>query len=81
MPPINASEIILSEKQRQILTGFAKSTHQPLHLKIRAEIVLRASDGYSNNAIGQIMGIGTKRVRRWRNKYSKNREQLSLIET
>jgi putative transposase len=80
MPLLKASEIILSEKEKQMLTELAKSTHQPLHLKKRAEIILRANAGCSNNAIERDMGIGKKQVKCWRDRYSKNREQIALIE-
>ena len=75
-----AIEINLSESQKRIITEFAKSTHQPLHLKIRAEIILRASERSSNGAIERDMGIDHNQVKRWRKRYGNNQEQLSLIE-
>jgi len=80
MSRMKAMEINLSARQKRILTGFAKSTHQPSHLKIRAEIVLRAADGSSNNAIERDMRIDKNQVNRWRDRYSKKQEQISLIE-
>ena len=75
-----AVEINLSEGQKRIITEFVRSTHQPLHLKVRAEIVLRASEGSSNGAIERDMGIDHNQVKRWRKRYGNNQEQLSLVE-
>ena len=58
-----ASEINLSEKQKQILEEYSKSTHQPMHLKIRSEIILQASRGISNNTIEKTMQISPRRVK------------------
>ena len=75
-----ATEINLSENQKRIITELARSTHQPLHLKTRAQIILLASEGRNNSEIMRDMGIDAKQVRRWRDKYFNNREQLSLVE-
>jgi putative transposase len=75
-----AKEIILSEKQKQIISELARSKHQPLHLIIRAEIILRASQGSNNSEILRAMDIDAKQVRRWRNRYFDNQEHLSRIE-
>ena len=75
-----ATEIELRENQKRIITEIARSTHQPLHLKIRAQIILRASEGSNNSEILRDMGIDSKQVRRWRDKYYNNQEQLSKVE-
>ena len=81
MPRLQARTTIeLSEIQRRILQEFAKSTHQPLHLKIRSEIVLRASEGQSNHQIKREMGIDKGTVRHWRDRYGDCQEQLLRIE-
>jgi ATP-dependent exoDNAse (exonuclease V) alpha subunit len=49
-------------------------------LKIRSEIILRASEGSSNNAIERDMCKDKDEVKRWRDRYFNNLEQLSLIE-
>ena len=75
-----ASEIELSERERKILEEYSKSTHQPLHLKIRAEIILQAASGLSNNAIEREMKLSAKRVKTWRDRYSNSREKIAKIE-
>jgi len=77
---MKASEINLTEKQKKILTEFSRSTHQPLHLKIRSEIILRAATGSSNNAIERDMEIDKNQVKRWRDRYGAKREELLFIE-
>ena len=77
---MKASEIILTEKQKKILTELSRGTHQPLHLKRRSEIVLRAATGSSNNAIERDMEIDKNQVKRWRDRYWAKREELLFIE-
>jgi len=77
---MKAMEIKLSAREKRILTGFANGTHQPSHLKIRSEIILRAADGSSNNAIEREMKIDKNQVKRWRDRYGKKQEQISLTE-
>lgn len=76
----SASKIELSEKQEKILKGYEKGRHTPLHLKKRAEIILKASEGYTNNKIEQEMAINEHTVKIWRDRYSKSCEELKRIE-
>ena len=75
-----ASKIELSERERQILEDYSKSTRQPLHLKIRAEIILQASRGLSNNEIERNMKLSPKRVKTWRDRYSDSEKKIAKIE-
>ena len=80
MPWKEASKIELSEKEEEILNEKAKGTHTHQHLKIRSEIVLRASRGESNNKIEREMKKDAKTVKLWRDKYSKSAEELRKTE-
>ena len=80
MPWKSATEIILSEKQERILKEYAAGTHTPLHLKTRARIVLKAAEGYTNNSLEKETGLGAKAVKRWRDRYSKQYEELKRTE-
>ena len=80
MPWKTASKIELSEKQERILNEKAKGTHTPLHLKIRAKIILLASEGKSNNAIEKEMRIHSSTVKIWRDRYSGEYTELQRIE-
>jgi putative transposase len=77
---MKATEIKLSAKEKRILTGFTRSRQIPSHLKIRAEIILRAADGSSNNAIERAMKIDKNQVKRWRDRYANKQEQILLTE-
>jgi len=80
MPHQIATMIELSEKERQILEEYSKSTHQPMHLKIRSEIILQAARGLSNNAIERNMKLSARRIKTWRDRYSDSREKIAKIE-
>jgi len=80
MPWKNATRVELSEKQEQILKGYAAGTHTPMHLKTRAQIVLKAAQGWSNNSIEKDMGLDAKAVKRWRDRYGVRHEELRHAE-
>ena len=75
-----ATTIALSEKQEKILRKLQSGTHSPLHLKQRAEIILLANEGASNNRIMRTMGISGETVTKWRNRYAASERELSTIE-
>ena len=76
----NGSKIELSEKEEQILNEWKKGTHTAQHLKMRAEIVLRAAIGERNKKIEREMNKDAKTVRKWRDRYSKSEEVLRKTE-
>jgi len=79
MPWKIAKKIELSEKEEEILKEYKKGTHKGLHMKIRSEIVLRASQGESNNKIEREMKKDAKTIQKWRDRYSKSSEELKKI--
>jgi len=81
MPWKSASRVELSEKQEKILKEYAVGTHTPLHLKIRAQIVLKATEGWTNNSIERDMGLDAVTVKRWRDRFSARYEELKHTET
>ena len=76
MPCQTASKIELSKKQERILNIIANGTHTPMHLKMRAQIILLASKGRSNNAVEREMNIDPQTVKLWRDRYSNQYEEL-----
>jgi len=76
-----AEKIILSEKQKEILEGYAKGTHVALYLKERSEIILKAANGDSNNQISKTMNIGYEKAKRWRDRYLESYEMLLDVES
>jgi putative transposase len=75
-----AQEIKLSENQRRILIQLQTGTHSPQHFKQRAEIVLIAAGGYTNNEIERTLGISGETITKWRNRYAANEKELTKIE-
>ena len=75
-----AREIKLSENQRKILVQLQAGTHRPQHFKQRAEIVLMASSGKSNNEIERILKIRGETVTKWRNRFAGNAIELAKLE-
>ena len=80
MPKKTASKIEISERERKILEEYNKSTQQPLHLKIRSEIILQASRGLSNNEIERKTKLSPRRIKTWRDRYSASREKITNTE-
>ena len=75
-----AREIKLSESQQKILTQIQTGTHSPQHFKQRAEIVLMAGAGYSNNEIERKLAISGETITKWRNRYGANKKELAKTE-
>ncbi len=65
-----APMIVLTEAERKKLTQRAKSRTTSVRLARRAQMVLRAANGASNEAIAQELGIGRVQVGRWRERYA-----------
>ena len=75
-----AQEIKLSESQKKILEQIHRGTHTPQHYKQRAEIVLLASKGYTNNEIERTLTISGETITKWRNRYAANEIELTKTE-
>jgi len=75
-----AVAIKLSEKQEKILQQMYIGSHSPLHYKRRAEIILLANQGKSNNEIERTMAIDSEMVTLWRNRYAAAEKELSITE-
>jgi transposase len=81
MPRKQAKVIELTEKEHKILNQIQVGTHSALHLKQRAEIVLLANNGKTNNEIEKLMGINGETVTKWRNRFASSQIELIKIET
>jgi len=80
MPRPQAQEVKLSKKQGEILKQLHSGTHSPQHFKQRAEIVLMASQGYSNNDMERELQISGETITKWRNRYAANEMELATTE-
>lgn len=77
MPGKKAVAVILSTRQEQILNGFSKGSHVPLHLKQRSSIVLMASHGGTNRGIARELKLSYGCVTKWRSCYA---DAFSVLE-
>ena len=76
-----APDIILSEKQRAILQQWARGTHTPLHLKNRAQIILKADEGKPNITIACELNIQRGTVSKWRNNWAQAASEIQHTES
>ena len=60
----------LSESDRQLLTRRASRARTSLRARLRATIVLDASDGMSNAVIARDLSVCVDTVRKWRRRFS-----------
>ncbi len=63
--------IVLNEEEHKTLMQLAKSRTASIRLVRRAQMVLRAAMGESNEAIAEALGVGRVQVGRWRERYAK----------
>jgi len=80
MPWPKASEIYLSDREKEILEQFAKGTHTPMHLKQRSQIILLANEGHTNNHIESTLRITARTVKIWRDRYHERSEEIKKAE-
>jgi putative transposase len=80
VPRKQARIVRLSENQKKIMEQLQAGSHTPQHFKQRAEIVLKASEGMSNNEIERTLSISGETVTKWRNRYAENETELAKTE-
>jgi hypothetical protein len=75
-----ATQITLSEKEEKILIQLKVGTHSAMHLKKRAEIILLANNGETNNSIERKLCIDADTITQRRNRYAKAHTEIARIE-
>ena len=65
-----ATEIELTQPQRERLLRMAESQTTEVRLARRASIVLLCADGLDNKTVGEMLGIDRIQVARWRERYA-----------
>src|SRR5918911_604176 len=65
--------IVLTDPERRVLSGRARSTRTPHRDRIRARIVLAADAGNTNAAIARRVGGNVDTVRKWRKRFLTDR--------
>lgn len=69
MPQPIAKVIVLSEKQRQLLSQIIRAHTNPYRLVQRAQLVLYAASNMTNTEIALSLKLTRNRVRLWRNRF------------
>ena len=64
-----ASEIVLSDEEREVLDELIRSKLTSVRLALRARIVLLAGQGLQNKDIALALEVGRIQVSRWRERY------------
>jgi putative transposase len=75
-----APKIILTEKQKSILSKFATSRNLSKSTSCRSKIILYSESGMSNKDISVIVSLTRKNVGLWRKKWIKNMDVLLNME-
>ncbi|MEM9815843.1 MAG: helix-turn-helix domain-containing protein, partial [Cyanobacteria bacterium P01_D01_bin.6] len=69
MPGPALPALIVSKTERHELEQLVKRPSTPQQLALRAQIILRASDGESQGQIARELGIGEQTSRCWRRRW------------
>ena len=72
-------QLIITERQQQILTEFSRSTQMPHAEVVRAKIILHRCAGESNSSIVTKIGCHRNTVTKWCRRW--HRKQAMLVET
>ena len=78
--PGQAAKIIITERQRDILTTIRDAVTAPSHLRQRVSVILLGFDGLCNQDIAQRVGLCRRQVGRWRRRWAKAWNKLIEIE-
>ena len=68
-----AVRIALSEAERKRLDRWSRSRSVAVRLRERSRIVLMASNGMTNKAISEALGVDPNKVGRWRRRFAQER--------
>ena len=69
-PRVGSDSITVSDDERRVLLRWSKGRRTPARLVRRAHIVLRAADGWLNQAIAVELGTQEKTVGLWRRRFA-----------
>jgi transposase-like protein len=78
--PGKAAKVTISERQQAIVIEFSKSRSEPLFIRQRATIVLRAFEKRSNAQIAAEVGLDRHQVGVWRRRWRDSWQDLTVCE-
>jgi len=76
----SAAKVVISERQQEILLEMAKAYTRAKYLTVRANIILLAFAGQSNDSIAERLRLGRHQVGLWRRRWKQAFRQLVSIE-
>jgi hypothetical protein len=80
MPSPQAEKIILSDRQQTLLKQIVRRTTNPYRLVRRAQLLLLAATGASNNQLTKELQLERGQVRLWRERWLAAAPQLATVE-
>ena len=80
MPSPQAEKIILSDRQQSLLKQIVRRTTNPYRLVRRAQLILLAATGVSNNQLTKELQLERGQVRLWRERWLAAAPQLATVE-
>ena len=78
--PGKAAKVIFTERQQEVLQGMTRQSTCPQCLVQRAQMILLAFDGWSNEDIADLVGCERHAVGPWRRRWANGFERLVLVE-
>ena len=78
--PGRAAQILITERQQDILRTLRHAVTAPAHLRQRAAVILLAFAGRRNDAIAAEVGLGRRQVGRWRRRWARAWNELIAVE-
>jgi transposase len=82
--PKRATQVILSDKERDELTQISRRHRSEQQIALRARMVLAAAQGHSNAHIARELEVDVDTVRKWRDRWvglqGIDRETLRVVE-
>ena len=75
-----AAKVLITERQQAILQQMSRSATIAFRLRQRAGIILLAFEGRLNEQIEPIVELGHDQVGKWRRRWQRAFERLTLVE-
>jgi transposase len=69
MPTPKPLPVVLTEAERQLLTGWARRRTTAQALALRSRIVLACADNANNGQVAEDLGVSRNTVSKWRNRF------------
>jgi putative transposase len=78
--PGKAAKVVITERQQEVLRGFTRRPTCPQRLVQRAQMILLAFEGWSNEAVAERLRCERHQVGIWRRRWTKAFKRLVLVE-